>query len=220
MDQTGRKSSFLLLISCTLVCAGYYLPWYSVVFSPPGGYAVVSEQRIYAFTYAISGLNSGVNTTSELLLPLIQTTFFIGIFYLAKTILSTQSANQVIQKMGHLLHAKITSSFTNSLHALVQTLIALAWLAFLLVYMSIVSAFAPALFVNQWGTGPDAAQAAHYISVHIGIGMLSMILGSLICGITLFRYVAVNVLLILLAWIITTALHLPYFGELLHLLGY
>lgn len=220
MDQTGRMRSILLLTSCVFICAGYYLPWYSLVFSPPGGYAVISGQQIYSFTYAMSGLNSGITTTSELLYPLILITFLIGLFHLAKATLSPQAANQVIQKVGQFFKSKITGSVTDCLHALVHILIALAWLSFLFLYIGMLSFAAPKLFANQWGTGADAMKAAQYMSVHFGIGMISLFSGLLIAAITLFRYVAINVLLIILAWIITSVLHLPYFGELLHLLGY
>lgn len=220
MDQTGRKRSILLLTGCALLCVGYYLPWYSLVFSPPAGYVIANGQNVYAFTYATSGLNSGVNTTSELLHPLILATFLIGLFHLAKATLSPQAANQVVRQVGHFFHSKITGSITDCLHALVHILIALAWLAFLFLYIGLLIFAGPKLFGSQLGSGSFAHQVDSYVSIHIGIGMLTMFTGLLLSGITLFRYVAINVLLIILAWIITAVFHLPYFGELLHLLGY
>lgn len=210
----------LLLLGCACICTGYYLPWYSIVFAPPAGYIIANGQEIYGFTYATSGLNAGVNTTTQLLYPLILTTFLLGLFNLARATLSPEAANQVIQKIGGFFHSKITGGIADCLHALVHIMIALAWLAFLFLYIGLLSSEGPKLFASRLESGDFANQIYHYVSIHMGIGMLSMFAGLLISGITLLRYVAATVVLIILAWIITAVFHLSYFGELLHLLGY
>lgn len=39
MDPEERQHIFATMIGSFLILVGYYLPWYSLVFEPPGGYA-------------------------------------------------------------------------------------------------------------------------------------------------------------------------------------
>lgn len=220
MKQEQRKQALLTLVGCALIFTGYYLPWYSLVFDPPGGSATVAGQQLFAFTYAFSGLNSPKTTTTELLYPLILTTFLVGLFNLIKVILPDEVAGKVIDRIAAFFHSRITGSIVDSIQALAHILVALAWVAFLFLYIGLGRIAVPNMIANDWGGGADAIQASHSLSVHFGIGLLCILFGLIVSGMAIFRAIAFYAVLIVVAIIVLAIIHSPYLGSLFHLLGY
>lgn len=220
MDQERRKRALLTIGGSMLIFAGYYLPWYSLVFDPPGGSATIAGQQLVAFTYAFSGLNSPKTTTTELLHPLILVTFLIGLFNLIKLSLRLGIANKVIHKIAAFFNSPITGSILDSIQALAHIIVSLAWVAFLFLYIGLGKVAIPNIVANDWGGGADAIQASHSLSVHFGIGLLCILVGLIVSGIAIFRTIAIYATLFLVVLIVLAILHSTYLGSFFHLLGF
>lgn len=220
MDQERKKRTLLTIVGSMLILAGYYLPWYSLVFEPPGGSATVAGQQLFAFTYAFSGLNSPKTTTTELLYPLILATFLIGLFNLIKLILQPNIANAVIHKIAAFFQSPITGGIVDSIQALTHIIVSLAWVAFLFLYIGMGKIAIPYIIASDWGGGADAIQASHSLSVHFGIGLICILVGLIVSGIAIFRTVAIYAVLFLVTLIVLAIIHSPYLGSFLHLLGF
>ena len=220
MDPEERKHILMTMIGSFLILVGYYLPWYSLVFEPPGGYAWLNGLKYYAFTYGFSGLNVSQTTTTELLLPLIWTTLLLCLFDVISLVLPSSSAKGVISVIDSIVKSKGIRYFKDILQALAHVLVALAWIAFVIIYLSFLRGIIPGMFASNIGGSADAIGASHYVSVHFGIGLILMFVGLLVTVIALFRKVAVMASIVGVLLIFLACTHSPYLGLLLHRLGY
>jgi hypothetical protein len=220
MDQVQKKRALLAFAGGVLAFAGYYLPWYSVVFAPPGGYAIVIGQQVSAFTYAFSGLNQSNTTSSALLHPTIIAMLLVGLFDLFKLTLSPASANKAIHITAKIFQSHITGSIVDSIQALAHVIVSFSWIAFLFLYLGLGTIAFPIIFANNLGGGADAIRASHYFTLHFGIGLIFILTGLIISGIAIFQKIAIVVGLLLVVLIVLVLFHSAYLGQFFHFLGF
>jgi len=220
VDDVRKKRALLACVGGVLAFAGYYLPWYSVVFAPPGGYAIVLGQQVSAFTYGFSGLNQSNTTSSTLLHPTIIAMLLVGLFDLFKLTLSPASANKAIHYTAQLFQSHITGGIVDSIQALAHVILSFSWIAFLFLWLGLGTIAFPAIFANTLGGGADALRASHYYTLHFGIGLIFMFAGLIISGIAIFQKIAIVVGLLLVVLIVLLVIHSPYLGQFFHFLGF
>ena len=220
MDQVNKKAALLSLVGGILVFIGYYLPWYSIVFAPPGGYTILAGQQVSAFTYAYSGLNTSNTTTYILLHPLTITLLLLGLFDLTALIFAAKTADQVNGFIEFLFKSKGPKTIKDFLQALAHVTVSFLWVAFLFLYLGLGKLAFPGMFADSMGGGTDAIRASHYFSLHFGIGLIFILVGLIASAIAVFQKVAIVAVIFLIVLVFLACTHSPHLAQFLQYLGF
>ncbi len=220
MDQEQTRRSLLTIGGAILIFIGYFLPWYSIVFAPPQGFAIVNGQEVAAFTYGYSGLNESATIPGAYFHATMIVVFLVGLFNLIKLTLRPQLANRLIQAIAHFFHSKITGAFANTVQALTHVLISLLWIGFIFTVLIALRFAYPAILSSRLGGGADVTQAAHDVSIHFGIGLIFLLAGLIVSGLAVLKHILIVWAGSIVTLIILVVIHSPSLGPFLQSLGF
>jgi hypothetical protein len=146
-------------IGALLCLIGFFVPWYWVTFSPPHGAMIVNGAIMKASTFTENG-------TAELL--------FSG----GQVLLGVTAAGSALAT----INLKTQAGITKFLHGGTHLVLAYAVLAFVWLQLAFWNAGFRASFVDQLGRTQSAANAAQYVSGHLGAGFIILTIGVIVTG--------------------------------------
>lgn len=222
MEHKGVAPALMTFVGSVIAFIGYYLPWQSIVFAPPHGFLIINGVEQTAFTYALSGLNPSEAATSsaQFLHATLITLLLIGIADFLKLFLSEDAASHVLKVISSIAHSPVTETTLGFIQAFVHALQAFLIVAFFTLYISMEHLIFPTLVANHLGGGADAVQAGQYASIHLGIGLLAMLVGLAIAGLAVWRKIAVVVGILIVVGIALAIFHSSALGSFFHLMGF
>jgi hypothetical protein len=194
MDEEGEK--WVAAAGLALFTAGFFIPWYTVTFSPPHGYAVVGDYNVLAGSYTTNGLHTG------LYLGIGDTALRVCLIALVPITLSyfippLDGARGVVKVLHAFAHITVSAG-----------VVALALLDLAFWNLGFRTEF-----TNQFGGIPSAVTASQYIHGHLGIGIFLLTAGLIVTAFVVIKQIGsvLGVLLIvcIAVWIIHSAWLIP-----------
>jgi hypothetical protein len=193
-----------------------------MVFAPPQGFLFINGREQAAFTYAFSGLNptEAATSSAQFLHATLVALLVIGISELLILFFGKDRAEQVMKPIEQFANSSVPQKTMQWVQAFVHALQAFLLVAFFIFYVSLEHVVFPAIVARNLGGGADAIQAGQYSSIHLGIGLLAMLIGIAIAGLPIWRKVATALGILLVVGIILAIFHSSLLGQFLHLVGF
>jgi hypothetical protein len=210
----------ITLAGALLAIIGFAMPWYSAMFTPPGGGIAVDGSYVPAFAQTYDGFNSASTGPGRTLLIAIVGLLFIALYQLAALLGFDKRSKKLIIRVAAKYHATVGDKLMDTVQAIVHVLQAIAYLGLIFLAVSLGKIAVPAEFAGSLGGGATAVQASRYLSIGLGAGFWLMVIGLIVAGAMVARRIAV-VLLVLVGVVILLAIaHHQWLGPFLHFLGF
>jgi hypothetical protein len=223
----------VLFSGLALGVIGFFLPWYSVSYTPPGGSVTVHHHTFTAFHYSYSGIVPERGGLAD---------FSLGGFSFGEQVISGAAMTGVIRDamiivfVATLLSwpvlAPLVSPWVNVLrhrwawfsvstaHAVAVVIQAMGCLSFLLLAVGLLHFGMSPMLAQALGNSHAAIRAASYLHINVGTGFWLVLIGLLvIVGAIAKRFFAT--LAILVVGIVALAfVHSAWISPFLHHLGF
>lgn len=177
--MVGENPQAVIIAGQVLILIGFFFPWYWVAFSPPHGAMLVNGVLMKASTFTENDLVERSSVGGKVLLGVVG----------AGTALTA---------------AELTTArdIANFLHAGTTLILGYAVLAFVWLQLAFWNTGFRADFVNQAGRTQSAVAASHYVSGHLGAGLIILTVGVIFIGAALIKQTLIWLGLVILIVIV------------------
>jgi hypothetical protein len=188
----------ILLVGSALMVVGYFLPWDSVTFTPPGGSTVIDRQRYSGFVQSFSAASAGNTSTVHVLRNTIIVLAALAI---------VQLVGLLVEPVGQILDSKVASFVLGQARGFAHVIQAVGVFGFFLLVLGLGKIAIHNMFANQFGNTPDAIQASHYIALHFGLGFWLLLIGFILAIVPDAKEIGISVAIIVAGCIILAFVH-------------
>lgn len=204
-----------------LALLGFFLPWYSAAFAPPGGSMTVGAARVPAFDFRYNGLSVTGTAAGTSLRITVLVLFAMAAYQFAGLFRAGAGARQSITTAAQAAHLRLPgSSLIGNVRAVIHVLQSLAYLGLLALIVGAGKVVFAQRFAADLGGGAAGQQAAHYFSVDFGNGFWLMLVGILVSAATVARRVAWALAAVAALIAVLALAHHQWLGPLFHYLAY